>query len=78
MFSAVSVTDREGVSVTGKKSSARRPREFTEHSRGDATQIASELLSFFPSLCMPKTFCFDFLFSFYYEDEEIDRGTEVC
>jgi hypothetical protein len=35
------------------------------HSRGDATQIASELLSFFPSLCMPKTFCFDFLFSFY-------------
>lgn len=40
-------------------------REFTEHSRGDATQIASELLSFFPSLCMPKTFCFDVLFSFF-------------
>ena len=72
MFPPVSVTAT--ASVPGKKSSARRPaRIHREHSRGDATQIASELLSFFPSLCMPKTFCFDFLFSFYYEDEEIDH-----
>jgi hypothetical protein len=50
--SAVSVTDRER--PRGKKRAQHDGRrEFTEHSRGDATQIASELLSFFPSLCMP-------------------------